>query len=281
MELTGKTAVVTGGASGIGLATAKRFAASGASLVLGDIEEGPLEGAVAALTDSGARAIGLRADVACEADVVALRDAALAEFGAVHLVFNNAGVGGGAAIGSPKALWDWVMSVNVDGVVNGINAFVPHFLEQDEGHVVNTASLAGLGGVPFMGPYCASKFAVVGISESLFHELALTGKNVHVSVLCPGFVRTRIHEAFRNVPEGLKDYAGRPEVAGAVAIAAQAVNAGIDPDEVGIAVEAAIREDRFWIFTHARAALGTTKYRLEWMRGGPMTPIDLDAAVRP
>ncbi|MFI5035976.1 MAG: SDR family NAD(P)-dependent oxidoreductase [Acidimicrobiales bacterium] len=281
MELSGKTAVITGGASGIGLATARAFAAAGVNLVLGDIEEGPLAEAVEGLVSAGARVVGLRADVALEEDVVALRDAALAEFGAVHLVFNNAGVVGGPVIGTPKPVWDWVMRVNVDGVINGVNAFVPHFLDQGEGYVVNTASLAGLGGVPFTGAYCASKFAVVGISESLFHELALTGKDVHVAVLCPGFVRTRIYESDRNLPVELKEYGDDPAMREVHVVSAQVVNAGIDPDEVAAAVETAVREGQFWILPHLRSAIGTTKRRLEWMRGGPPMLIDLDAATRP
>lgn len=281
MDLTGRTAVVTGGASGIGLATARRFAASGVNLVLGDVEEGPLEEAVAGLLVDGARVLGLRADVTVEQDVVALRDAALAEFGGVHLIFNNAGVGSGPAIGTPKAVWDWVMDVNVGGVVNGVNAFVPHFLEQNEGHVVNTASLAGLCGVPYTGAYCASKFAVVGLSESLFQELLINGKNVHVSVLCPGFTRTRIHESMRNLPEDLKAYSDDPAVTSMKMISSDVVNAGIDPDDVGRAVVDAVTEERFWILTHPRSAIGATKLRLEWMRGGPPMTIDLEAATRP
>jgi NAD(P)-dependent dehydrogenase (short-subunit alcohol dehydrogenase family) len=281
MELTGKTAVITGGASGIGLATATRFAAAGANLVLGDIELGPLEEAVARLTASGASAVGVACDVAREEDVVALREAALAHFGGVHVVFNNAGVGGGATVGTPKAVWDWVLGVNLDGVVNGINAFVPYFVERDEGHVVSTASLAGLGGAPFMGPYCASKFAVVGISESLFHELAFRGSRVGVSVLCPGFVRTRIHESGRNLPEEIKDFADDPTNVAMHETIAKVVNAGIDPDDVGAAVLEAVRDNRFWILPHTRSALGVTKARLEWMRGGPPPTFDPEAATRP
>jgi NAD(P)-dependent dehydrogenase (short-subunit alcohol dehydrogenase family) len=268
MELKGKTAVITGGASGIGLATAKRFAASGANLVLGDIEEAPLAAAVLGLTDQGARVIGVAGDVAQEADVFAMRDAALAEFGAVHLVFNNAGVGGGLTIGTPKAIWDWVLGVNIDGVVNGVNAFVPLFLEQDEGHVINTASEAGLVGVPGSGPYCASKFAVVGISEALFQELALTGKNVHVTVLCPNFVRTRINESQRNMPSELLSYLEDPVAQEVKKLADAAVNSGIDPADVAQMVEDAVVANRFWILTNEHSATRITEQRLAWMRGG-------------
>ncbi len=268
MELKGKTAVITGGASGIGLATAKRFAASGANLVLGDIEEAPLAAAVQGLTDQGARVIGVTGDVAQEADVFAMRDAALAEFGAAHLVFNNAGVGGGLTIGTPKAIWDWVLGVNVDGVVNGVNAFVPLFLEQDEGHVINTASEAGLVGVPGSGPYCASKFAVVGLSEALFQELALTGKNVHVTVLCPNFVRTRINESQRNMPSELVSYLEDPVAQEVKKLADAAVNSGIDPADVAQMVEDAVVANRFWILTNEHSATRITEQRLAWMRGG-------------
>ncbi|MGB8196761.1 MAG: SDR family NAD(P)-dependent oxidoreductase [Acidimicrobiales bacterium] len=269
MELKGKTAVITGGASGIGLATAIQFSKAGANLVLGDIEEGPLEHEVKELRSHGATVIGVRCDVAKESDVEALRDAALKEFGAVHVIFNNAGVAGGATIGTPKKVWDWVMSVNLDGVVNGMNAFIPLFLEQNEGHVVNTASEAGLVGVAGMGPYNASKFAVVGISESLFHELANTGKNVHVSVLCPNFVRTRIFESERNMPKELASYAENPDSQEIKKIAAALVNAGIDAADVAKAVEDAVVNEKFWILTHEHSALRITELRLEWMRGGP------------
>lgn len=269
MDLQGKTAVITGGASGIGLATAKKFAASGANLVLGDIEDAPLAVAVAELRADGAKVVGVQGDVALEADVIAMREAALAEFGAAHVVFNNAGVAGGLTIGTPKKIWDWVLSVNLDGVINGVNAFVPLFLEQNEGHVINTASEAGLVGVAGMGPYCASKFAVVGLSESLFHELAMTGKNVNVSVLCPNFVRTRIHESERNMPSELVSYNENPMAEVARRIAKDAVNSGIDPADVARVVEDAVVNNRFWILTHEHSALRITELRLEWMRGGP------------
>ncbi len=281
MELQGKTAVVTGGASGIGLATARQLASSGMNLVLGDIESEPLFAALEGLRSEGANAIGVVGDVSKEADVLALRDAALAEFGTAHVIFNNAGVGGGPAIGTPKKVWDWVMGVNVDGVINGINAFVPIFLEQNEGHVVNTGSLAGLGGVPGMGAYCASKFAVVGISECLFHELQLSGKNVGVSALCPGFVRTRIHESHRNMPDELVNYTEKPATKAATGFASAAVNAGIDASEVAIAVETAIRNRLFWILTHEHAAIRTTEQRAAWMAGGPPPGINLEKATKP
>ena len=280
MELEGKTAVITGGASGIGLATAKRFAAAKANLVLGDIEEAPLQRAVDDLRAEGAHVVGVRADVTVEEDVIALREAALAEFSAAHLVFNNAGVAAGAAIGTPTKVWQWVLDVDLYGVIYGVNAFMPLFLEQNEGHVVNTASLAGLGVAPGMGPYCAAKFAVVGLSESLFQELLLTQSNVGVSVLCPGFVRTRIHESSRNMPNELVSYNEDPMVKIVNDLAFDAVNSGIDPLHVALAVEHAIRTDAFWILTHERVALRTTEQRLEWMKGGRPLWINLEAATK-
>ncbi|HEV3268813.1 MAG TPA: SDR family NAD(P)-dependent oxidoreductase [Acidimicrobiales bacterium] len=282
MELDGKTAVITGGASGIGLATAKQFAAAHVNLVLGDIEEATLQSVVEELRGDGAHVIGLRTDVSVEDDVIALRDAALAEYGAAHVVFNNAGVAaGGAAIGTPTAIWNWLLSVNLDGVIHGLNAFVPLFLEQNEGHVVNTASLAGLGGAPGMGSYCASKFAVVGLSESLFQELLLSGKDVGVSVLCPGFVKTRIHESERNMPNELVSYNEDPVARLIAEMATTAVNAGIDAADVAAAVENAVRTNKFWIFPHERSAIRTTELRLEWMRGGPPMRFDLMGATKP
>jgi NAD(P)-dependent dehydrogenase (short-subunit alcohol dehydrogenase family) len=281
MELEGKTAVITGGASGIGLATAKRFAASNVNLVLGDIEEATLSGVVKDFKADGAKVIGVPTDVTKEEDVIALRDAALKEFGGAHLVFNNAGVAAGATIGTPTKVWKWVLDVDLNGVIYGLNAFVPVFMEQNEGHVVNTASLAGLGGAPGMGPYCAAKFAVVGLSESLFQELLLLGSNVGVSVLCPGFVKTRIHESHRNMPRELVSFNEDPTSAVIRDLAAAAVNAGIDAADVARAVEDAVRTKKFWILPHERSATRTTELRLEWMRGGPPMKFDLMGATKP
>ena len=281
MDVAGKVAVITGGASGIGLATARQFASSKMKLVLGDIEEGPLEAAVASLREQGADVVGVATDVTREGDVINLRETALTHFGGAHVIFNNAGVAAGPAIGTPTKVWDWVLDVNLDGVIYGINAFVPLFLEQNEGHVVNTGSLAGLGGVPGMGAYCASKFAVVGISESLYHELVLSGKNVGVSALCPGFVKTRIFESQRNMPNELISYNEDPAARMIADIAQNAVQAGIDPAEVARRVEDAVVHNKFWILTHEHAAIRTTEQRLEWMRGGPAPGINLTAATQP
>lgn len=281
MELRGKTAVITGGASGIGLATARQFARAGANVVLGDIESGPLAAAVEEIVSEGGKAVGLATDVTKEADVIALREAALREFGGAHVIFNNAGVAAGPTIGTPTDVWEWVIDVDLMGVVYGMNAFMPLFLEQNEGHVINTASLAGLGGVPGMGAYCAAKFAVVGMTESLFHEVKNRGANVGVSALCPGFVKTRIHESHRNIPRELSSYLENTQGAQFANVAGQAVMAGIDVEIVAEAVESAVVNNTFWILTHEHAAIRTMEQRLEWMKGGGPNGIDLLRATQP
>jgi len=279
-ELSGKTAVITGGASGIGRATAERLAREGVNLVLADIEAPVLDETVAQLAAGGAQVTGVVTDVSKLDEVEALRDAALARFGAVHLVFNNAGVSGGSVLGSPPGVWDWVMGVNFSGVVNGVSTFMPLLLEQNEGHLINTASAAGLGGVPGMGPYCASKFAVVGLSESLYHELSLKDTAVHCSVLCPGFVKTRIYDSERNIPADISEWANDMEAQFLGGVAKEVVSAGIDVDIVADAVYDAIVNESFWILTHKRLALSTMRQRIEWMEGGDLPRIDLHAATK-
>src|ERR1700722_16188374 len=219
-DLGGKVAVITGGASGIGRAVAERAAAEGMQLVLGDIEEGPLQQAVDDLTGAGAEAIGVRTDVADRASVEALRDRALDRFGTVHLVHNNAGVGLGGPIWEvSEEDWRWILGVNLLGVAHGIATFVPLLSEQGEGHVVNTASIAGLATAPFLGPYNATKQAVVAISETLHKDLQASGvSGVGVSVLCPGFVQTRIGESDRNRPSWApgRDVEGAEEMRGLI-----------------------------------------------------------------
>lgn len=281
-DLGGKTAVVTGGASGIGLAMAKRFLAEGMNVVIGDIEQPVMDAVRVELADQADRVEIATCDVAKLADVEALRDVALRRFGGAHVLCNNAGVGGGPAIGSTAEMWQWVVDVDLTGVTNGIVAFMDLLLEQDEGHIVNTASLAGLGGVPGMGPYCAAKFAVVGLSESLYYELEMRRSKVKVSALCPGFVRTQIAESGRSMPPVV---AAQVAAAGEAAevganLARQAVAAGIDPDQVAAQVLDAIVHEEFWILTHPKAALGTMRGRLAWMEGGQPPMISLENATR-
>jgi len=186
-ELDGRVAVVTGGASGIGLGMARAFAGQGMKLVLADIESGPLAEAAAGLAADGADVLGVECDVSKAESVAELRDRALAQYGAVHVVCNNAGVAGsaaGATWEAPLDEWDWVMGVNLMGVIHGIRTFVPVMVEQAApGHVVNTASMAGL--MPGMGIYGVTKHAVVALSESMHAELNGRDLPIGVSVLCP------------------------------------------------------------------------------------------------
>jgi NAD(P)-dependent dehydrogenase (short-subunit alcohol dehydrogenase family) len=254
-QLEGKVAVVTGGASGIGQALARRFVADGMRVMLADIEGDALSAAARELREGGGQVAEYVCDVSDESQVIDLATETYEQFGTAHVVCNNAGGGGGLGnvweIG--QAEWDWVFGVNFWGVLNGIRAFVPRLIAQGEGHVVNTASLAGLKAAPFMGPYAATKHAVVAISESLSHELAGMGSPVRVSVLCPGFLRTRIAESDRNWPDALGD---RPQIAGTPAgdFVSALVDAGGDPALLADRVSAAIVEERFFVLSEDRHA---------------------------
>jgi NAD(P)-dependent dehydrogenase (short-subunit alcohol dehydrogenase family) len=280
-QLEGRVAVVTGGASGIGRALAQRFAADGMRLVLADVEAAPLAATVAELEAGGAEVVGVEADVAVAADVDGVRERALRAFGAVHVVCNNAGVGGGSIVDAPLALWEWTIGVNLMGVVHGVHTFLPLLLEQDEGHIVNTASLAGLGGVAGLGIYCTTKFAVVGLSESLHHDLAARGSAVGVSVLCPGFVQTRIGESNRNAPAAVAAWADTPDARVTAEVAQALAAAGIPPDVVADAVRDAIVDRTFFVVPHEHAAVATTKARAQWMVGGEPPAVDPSRAVQP
>jgi NAD(P)-dependent dehydrogenase (short-subunit alcohol dehydrogenase family) len=249
-ELAGKVAVVTGAASGIGLALSRALCAEGMKVVLADIEDAALDAAVAGFPD-GAEVLAVHCDVSDPAAVDALRDAAVERFGTVHVVANNAGVSTGGPVWShtPED-WEWVLGVNLYGVVNGVRSFAPLLIEQGEGHIVNTASMAGLSSPPFMAVYNVSKHAVVTLSETLFGDLALAGaEGVGVSVLCPGWVQTRIHEAARNRPDAPEE---DPEgaTAGFAEVAAALIASGLEPDDVAQMVVDAIRTRRFYILTH-------------------------------
>ena len=248
-ELNGRVAVVTGGASGIGFGLASVFAAEGMKVVVGDIEAPALDDAVAKLEASGAEVLGVRTDVSDDASVAALAAAAVDRFGAIHVVCNNAGVGGGGLSWEmPLSTWEWVLGVNLWGVIHGIRAFVPILMQQDEAHIVNTASIAGLAAGPFMGPYNASKHAVVALSETLYHEMAMTAPQVKVSVLCPGWVRTRIADSARNRPDA--DDATEAADAPARQLLQSVIENGMPPSELAAIVLDAIRAEQFWILPH-------------------------------
>jgi NAD(P)-dependent dehydrogenase (short-subunit alcohol dehydrogenase family) len=251
-NLAGRTAWITGAASGIGLALAHRLATEGMKLVLVDIEAGPLAEAEAALRGK-TEVLAIRADVSNAGEVETAARRALDTFGLVHLICNNAGVGGG---GGPmwklgEADWKWAIDVNLYGVIHGIRCLVGPLVDSgEEGHVVNTASIAGLTSTPFMGPYTATKHAVVSLSECLAKELELAKANVGVSVLCPGFVKTRIAQSHRNRPGDQQRVDGNPLAQKFATVLQQLVDNGISAERVAEAVVDAVRAPRFYILTH-------------------------------
>ena len=252
-----KVAVITGGASGLGLAMAGRFAREGMKLVLADIEETPLQRAVGEFVARGTPAIGVKTDVSKAQDVEALADQAYDTYGGVHVLCNNAGVApGGLTWESTVPDWEWCLGVNVWGVIHGLRSFVPRMLKQTGPcHIVNTASVAGLLSPPGMAIYCVSKHAVVTLSECLYQDLSKTGPHIGVSVLCPAYVPTGISDSERNRPEALKN---PPQERSAEQIARDerlrhAVQSGrISADQVADKVFESVRGKRFYILTHEK-----------------------------
>ncbi|ODM79566.1 SDR family NAD(P)-dependent oxidoreductase [Bradyrhizobium elkanii] len=252
-ELAGKAAFVTGAASGIGLAMATAFAREGMKVMLADIETGPLDKAIDALRAGGADVHGVVCDVADPLSVDRAAEASFRAFGRVHVLCNNAGVAAGGGI-DPISIddWRWVIDVNLMGVVHGIRSFLPHIRQHGEGgHIVNTASMAGIRSGLGLSPYSATKFAVVSLSEGLAMQLRPLG--IGVSVLCPSFVRTRIGESGRNRGEQYgpaRQLDPASPMAAVVAEIARRLEAGVDPASVAGQVLAAIRDDQLYIFTH-------------------------------
>jgi NAD(P)-dependent dehydrogenase (short-subunit alcohol dehydrogenase family) len=255
-DFEGKVAVVTGGASGMGLGMATRFAEQGMKVVLADVEEPVLEAAVTRLRQAEHDVIGVVTDVSQESSIEALAEKTLSQYGKVHVLCNNAGVGGGSAGAIWESTikdWQWTLGVNLWGVIYGIHTFVPIMLAQDEeGHVVNTASMAGL--TPSNRPYSISKHGVVSLSEALNEGLRDRGAKLHCSVLCPGVVNTNIMFGGRNRPDELKnDRNAAPterDLKRSNAVHKYAAEHGLDPLEVGDMVVNAIRDEQFWILTH-------------------------------
>lgn len=268
----GRVAVVTGAASGIGLALCERFAAEGMSIVLADVEEPALSEAAAKLAVEGASVLAVRTDVSSADQVAALRDEAVRAFGAVHVLCNNAGVGGphGPLWQVPAGDWEWVMRVNLGGVINGIRAFVPLLAGQDVAHIVNTASVFGVF-AGALGPYGISKHAIVALSETLYFQLRSEAPAVGLSVLCPGAVRTRFGSSARNRPA----WAGpAPEPDDAARASAEQFDhlqevAGADPADVARAVVDGIRSRRFYILTSTNRNEAIRRRGEEIIAGGP------------
>lgn len=285
-QFEGKVAVITGGGSGFGREFAVKGASLGMKLVLADIDANALAQTVDMLRASGAEAIGVPTDVSDARAVDALAQATLDAFGAVHLLFNNAGVGAGGFVWENSANdWQWVFGVNVMGVANGLRAFVPLMLRQNEpAHIVNTASVAGLLAAPAMGVYNASKHAVVGLTETLHHDLAIAGGPVGCSLLCPAFVPTGIADAERTRPGKLRNEApltASQKLAGRQL--AKAVQGGrLSAREVAEITFDAIRERRFYVITHP-GIMASVQLRLDDIvqLRNPTDPMSLKPEVKP
>lgn len=266
-DLAGKVAVVTGGGSGIGRGTVLALAEAGMHVVVADIEEDAALAVAAEVEKLGPRALGIRTDVTDRASVDALANVAYKEFGTVHVLHNNAGVALFQRLDKmTDAEWRWLLSVNLEGVVNGIQTFLPRFQEQDgETHIVNTASMAGMCNMPNMGVYNVTKHAVVAMSESLYQDLALVTTQIHCSVLCPYFVPTGIHHSERNRPAEMVDSAAQPTASQLIAQAMndKAIGSGkVSAAQVAQFVFDAVAEERFYVFSHPNA-LGVVQTRLE------------------
>ncbi len=251
-KLKGKVAAVTGAASGLGRSMALAFAAEGMDVALADVDEVNLTAVADEVQEKGVRAITLKVDVSQAAQVDAFRDQAIARLGAVHVVCNNAGV---APLGplweSSVGDWEWILGVNLWGVIHGVRAFAPALIAQNEGHIVNTASVAGLISPPGMGAYNVTKHAVVALSETLYHDLRERKSKVGVSVLCPAYVPTGIADSERSRPKHLAASEKSRETQAKEAMVRKAVKSGkISAAEVAQAVVKAVKADRFYILTH-------------------------------
>ena len=282
----GRVAVITGAASGLGRALADAAARRGMKLALADVDEGGLAAAAAELAAGGAEVLAVPTDTADGGAVEALATRTLAAFGGAHLVFNNAGVGTGGLIWESSANdWAWVFGVNVLGVAHGVRVFTPILLRQGgEGHIVNTASVAGLVSPPMMGVYDASKHAVVAMTEALHHDLALVSATIGCSVLCPAFVPTRIDHAERSRPAALRNetpetrsqQAAREQLAKAVA------SGKLSADEVAEHAFSAVRAGTFYILPHP-GILPSVELRMRDILAAraPSDPFSLKPATAP
>ncbi len=250
-KLEGKTAVVTGAASGMGLAMARRFAVGGMNVVLADINESKLNDAVDEIRTTGGQAQGVVTDVSLEADNIKLLDAAVDTYGTADVVCLNAGVQG--SIGRSWALskddYSWTLGILLDGVIHGVRTFVPEMVERDEGHVVLTASIAGHISSPFGAPYNVAKHGVATLAETLFHELRVEGSNVGVTCLCPGFVNTNIVNDTASRPAGSVGSAIDDRGDQMLELTQRVLSAGLDPEVVGQQVFDAVVNNQFWLFT--------------------------------
>ena len=263
-ELAGKTAAVTGAASGLGRAMALAFATEGMHVALADVDEAGLAATRERVAAQGVKTSAMRVDVSSAGEVEAFAQRTVAELGAVHVVCNNAGVSPlGAAWENTVADWQWILGVNLWGVIHGVRAFAPRLMAQNEGHIVNTASVAGLISPPGSGAYNVTKHAVVALSESLYHDLRERKSAVGVSVLCPAYVPTGIVDSERSRPLDLPAAQKSKETLAREAMLRKAVSSGkVSADQVAQAVVAAVKEERFYILTHPRIK-GAIRARME------------------
>jgi len=262
-DVEGKTAVITGAASGMGLAMAWSFAGAGMSVVLADIDDEGLDAAVGRLTDAGHQAVAQRTDVRHLVEIEALRDAALDAFGAVHVVCNNAGIGiGGAVEEMSLEDWTWTLDIDLWGVIHGVRTFLPLLKEQGEGHLSATSSLAGLSCGPSLGAYHVAKHGVVALMDTVRVELRLAESPVRASVLCPGPIDTEIVRSSRRHhgdDVASSDGGFMDQLEGHL-------RKGMDPAEVGDLVLDAVVNERFWVLTHPEMELDAVQRRLDRMR---------------
>ncbi|HEX6158446.1 MAG TPA: SDR family NAD(P)-dependent oxidoreductase [Burkholderiales bacterium] len=277
-DLRGKVAAVTGAASGLGRSMALAFAAEGMDLALADVDEVNLSSVQDEVLAQGVRAITIKVDVSNAQQLEVFRDQTLTRLGGVHVVCNNAGVSPlGPVWENSPADWQWILGVNLWGVIHGVRAFTPHLIKQDEGHIVNTASVAGLISPPGSGAYNVTKHGVVALSESLYHDLRERNSKVGVSVLCPAYVPTGIVDSERNRPKDLPASTKSEATRAREAMLRKAVASGkISADQVAQAVLAAIRDERFYILTHPRIK-GAIRARMEDIlnESAPRNPMSL------
>ncbi|MCX8005733.1 MAG: SDR family oxidoreductase [Burkholderiaceae bacterium] len=289
-DLRGRVAVITGAGSGFGREFARLAHAYGMKLVLADVQAEALQATVAELQAAGATVVGQTVDVAREEQVAALAERAYRDFGAVHLLFNNAGVGGGGGFLWEASLrdWQWVLGVNLLGVVHGVRHFVPRMLEANRrgepGHIVNTASMAGWVCAPLMGVYNVSKHAVVALTETLYHDLRLANSTIGVTLLCPAYVPTGIAHSERNRPAELANE-GEPTPSQRLAReqSEKAVSSGrLSAADVARMTFEAVLANRFFVFTHPKILPTVAdRYRAALDGGAPADPFATRPQARP